>query len=109
MKRITGRQLIKCTVVLTNTGERKGSEVVQLYVREDNPTLLRPVKELKRFDKIALSPGEKRIVEFELTKQDFAFWDEQSHDWKVNPGQYTIMLGTSSKAIEHSLSFIIEK
>ena len=109
VKKITGSQPIKCTVVLTNTGERKGSEVVQLYVREDNPTLLRPVKELKRFDKIALSPGEKRIVEFELTKQDFAFWDEQSHGWKVNPGRYTIMLGTSSKAIEHSLSFVIEK
>ena len=103
VKKITGSQPIKCTVVLTNT------EVVQLYVREDNPTLLRPVKELKRFDKIALSPGEKRIVEFELTKQDFAFWDEQSHGWKVNPGRYTIMLGTSSKAIEHSLSFVIEK
>ena len=109
VKKITGSQPIKCTVVLTNTGERKGSEVVQLYVREDNPTLLRQVKELKRFDKIALSPGEKRIVEFELTKQDFAFWDEQSHGWKVNPGRYTIMLGTSSKAIEHSLSFVIEK
>ena len=109
VKKITGSQPIKCTVVLTNTGERKGSEVVQLYVREDNPTLLRPVKELKRFDKIALSPGEKRIVEFELTKQDFAFWDEQSHGSKVNPGRYTIMLRTSSKAIEHSLSFVIEK
>ncbi|RGE76658.1 MULTISPECIES: beta-glucosidase family protein [Bacteroides] len=109
VKKITGSQPIKCTVVLTNIGKRKGSEVVQLYVREDNPTLLRPVKELKQFDKIALSPGEKRIVEFELTKQDFAFWDEQSHGWKVNPGRYTIMLGTSSKAIEHSLSFVIEK
>lgn len=109
VKKITGSQPIKCTVVLTNIGKRKGSEVVQLYVREDNPTLLRPVKELKQFDKIALSPGEKRIVEFELTKQDFAFWDEQSHGWKVNPGRYTIMLGTSSKAIEHSLSFAIEK
>lgn len=109
VKKITGSQPIKCTVVLTNIGKRKGSEVVQLYVREDNPTLLRPIKELRQFDKIALSPGEKRIVEFELTKQDFAFWDEQSHGWKVNPGRYTIMLGTSSKAIEHSLSFVIEK
>lgn len=108
VKRITGNQPVKCTVVLTNAGEMKGSEVVQLYVREDNPTVLRPVKELKRFDKIALFPGEKKIVEFELTRQDFAFWDEQLHDWKVNPGQYTIMLGTSSKAIEHSLSFTIE-
>ena len=91
------------SVKVRNTGKRAGAEVVQLYAGEDNPTVLRPVKELKGFRKVWLEPGETKTVEFELTAADLAFWDDVSHSWKTNPGTYTLSLGTSSRDISHTL------
>ena len=67
-----------------NTGSQKGAEVIQLYLKENQPSVLRPEKELKRFKKIFLNSGENQTVEFEITPEDLAFWDDEMHDWKVN-------------------------
>lgn len=99
----------KIQVVLTNTGERKGSEVVQLYISEKNPAVPRPEKELKAFRKVELESGKKTSVEFELNRQDLAVWDVNSHGWKVNPGEYVIGIGTSSADIAYSLIWNIKE
>ena len=101
-------QMIRCSVTITNTGSQKGAEVIQLYLKENQPSVLRPEKELKRFKKIFLNSGENQTVEFEITPEDLAFWDDETHDWKVNSGQYSILLGTSSRHISHILSFTKE-
>lgn len=96
---------LKVSVTLTNTGTRDGSEVVQLYVTEDHPTVLRPKKELRAFQKVSLAPGAKRVVTLEIDRRDLAFWDTERNDWTVNPGTYTLSLGTSSAdiAVTHSV------
>ena len=101
-------QMIRCSVTITNTGSQKGAEVIQLYLKENQPSVSRPEKELKRFKKIFLNSGENQTVEFEITPEDLAFWDDETHDWKVNSGQYSILLGTSSRHISHILSFTKE-
>ena len=93
----------RVTCDVTNTGDRRGDEVVQLYVTENAPTVLRPKKELKGFRKVTLAPGKNTVVEFELARQALAFWDTQSRGWKVNPGEYTLSLGTSSADIAATL------
>ena len=97
------------SVTLTNTGKREGAEVVQLYVTENNPTVARPKKELKAFKKVTLAPGAKQVVTFEVNHQDLAFWNEQTHKWQVNPGEYTVSLGTSSADIAAQVAVSVEK
>ena len=96
------------TVTLTNTGARNGEEVVQLYVSENSPTVVRPRKELKAFRRVELAAGKSAQVEFELDRSALAFWDEASHDWKVNPGEYTLSLGTSSADIAATLPVTVK-
>ena len=84
---------------ITNTGDRAGAEVVQLYVGESNPVVPRPVKELKGFDKIFLNPGETRTISIPLKYEDFAYWDVKTHGWKVNADTYKLYVGVSSADI----------
>lgn len=86
---------VKVSVDVTNTGTRAGDEVVQLYVRDDLASVTRPVKELKRFERVTLAPGEKKTVQFELTPRDLSLWNV---DMKrvVEPGTFTISAGPDS-------------
>ncbi|MBP3481914.1 MAG: glycoside hydrolase family 3 C-terminal domain-containing protein [Alistipes sp.] len=99
---------LKVSVMLTNTGDREGAEVIQLYVSEKHPTVLRPKKELKGFRKVTLAPKAKTVVEFEVERKDLAFWCDKTHDWKVNAGEYVISLGTSSADIACELAVAVE-
>ena len=101
--RIDADGMVKVTVTLTNTGEREGAEVVQLYVGERSPRVMRPVKELKGVNKVLLAPGESRSVVFEIGYRDLAYWDVQSHGWRVDPGKFDILIGTSSRDIVQRL------
>jgi beta-glucosidase len=83
-------------VRVKNAGQVAGKEVVQLYIREQRPEIVRPEKELKAFVKVALQPGEEINVQFDLTKRDFAYYDTSIHDWAVNPGLFDIRVGGSS-------------
>ena len=87
------------TFTLSNTGQYDASEVAQVYVGEVNPTVLRPSKELKAYKKVFLKAGESQQVNVHLPKSAFAFYDVDSHDWKVNPGEFNIMVGASSSDI----------
>lgn len=103
VKTVTAEKPLKIAIEVINTGEREGSEVVQLYVSEKNPAVLRPHKELKDFRRVTLAPGEKKVVVFELDRNALAFWNDKTHSWQVNPGEYTVFLGTSSADIAAEL------
>ena len=87
------------SVDVTNTGDRTGKEVVQLYVADKDSTMIRPVKELRDFAKIELAPGETKTVTFTLGKRAFAYYDVQIHDWQVETGEFEILIGASSRDI----------
>lgn len=84
------------TLTLANTGGREGVAVVQLYVGDDKASEERPQKELKAFEKVALSAGESRQVSFSLDARAFAFYSVEAGRWLVEPGNFTIRAGLSS-------------
>ncbi|HEX2985441.1 MAG TPA: glycoside hydrolase family 3 C-terminal domain-containing protein [Caproiciproducens sp.] len=88
------------TVKVRNTGKVFGKEIVQLYIHDCRNRMIRPVKELKGFEKVGLIPGEEKIVGFQLDRRAFAYYDEKRHDWRVQSGEYEIMIGKSSRDIE---------
>ncbi len=88
------------SVTLTNTGRRKGSTVVQLYVRpEIKGGKNRPYHEIRGFDKVELGSGESRELTFTLTRRDFSYWEERINSWYTEKGRYVIELGFSSRDI----------
>ena len=97
---------IKVTLQVQNTGEREGAEVVQLYLRDVKSTVVRPVKELKGFKKVRLSPGGKTEVHFELTPEDLSMYD-RSMKRIVEPGIFRVMIGSSSEDIRLEGTFEI--
>ncbi|WP_240464845.1 glycoside hydrolase family 3 C-terminal domain-containing protein [Paraferrimonas sp. SM1919] len=90
------------TVNITNTSQRDGEEIVQLYLSDLESSVVQPVKALKGFTKVALKAGETKQVTLQLTKRDFAFWDVNSNDWKVEPGAFTVSVGASQMDIKLS-------
>ena len=84
-------------VDVSNTGQRPGEEVVQLYVGYKGSKVDRPVKELKGFTRVALNPGETRTVSFELKPADLAYWDTESNGWVIEEIEYLVYVGSSSR------------
>ena len=85
---------------ITNTGDIDGKEAYQLYIRPINPKVERPIKELKEFGKIYLKSQQKADISLKLNDLSLAYFDEKSNDWKVDKGQYEIMIGSSSQDIK---------
>ncbi|MFP3155864.1 glycoside hydrolase family 3 C-terminal domain-containing protein [Lachnospiraceae bacterium ZAX-1] len=92
-------QEIAIEVLIKNSGMRAGAEVVQLYVGMFDSSVKKPVKELKGFEKIWLEPGEEGKVVFILNKRSFAYYRTEINDWYTDPGEYKIMIGSSSTDI----------
>lgn len=92
-------ETVRLSVRVTNTGPRHGKEVVQVYVRDLESSLPRPPKELKAFAKVALAPGESKTVEFALDERAFAFYDPHRGRWVVEPGEFELLVGSSSRDI----------
>jgi beta-glucosidase len=86
-------------VTVTNVGARAGSEVVQLYVGDEASSVPRPAKELKAFAKVHLGAGETSRVRLDLKARDFAFYSVEAKHWLVEPGAFTLMVGTSAADI----------
>jgi beta-glucosidase len=91
---------IKVSFTLINTGSIKGEETAQLYVRDVESSVDRPVKELKGFSKVLLEPGEKKLITLELTKDDLSFYDVKTKSWIAEPGEFEILVGSSSADIK---------
>jgi len=85
------------TASVTNTGQRAGAEVVQVYVGDVEAWVARPLRELKGFAKVYLEPGETRHVSCQLGERAFAFWSQRYRQWVVESGEFTIAVGTSSR------------
>ncbi len=92
---------VTISVEVANTGTREGAEVVQVYVGDAQSSVPRPVRELKGFQKVFLKPGESKTVTIDLGFRSFAFWDANSHLWNVEPGEFRIGIGTSSRDIHY--------
>jgi beta-glucosidase len=91
---------IAVTVDVRNTGARSGKEVVQLYVGDEATTeVVRPVKELRAFRKVSLSPGERITVKFNISPRDVSYYDVHRHDWASTPGLFRLYVGGSSADI----------
>jgi len=92
---------IRAMVTVTNTGKRRGAEVVQLYIRDPVASATRPVLELKGFQKIELDPGESRKVEFKLTARDLAFYTPRGR-WESEPGAFKVYIGPNSANLKEA-------
>jgi beta-glucosidase len=90
---------VTLSVQVQNSGNRSGKEVVQLYVTDHQSTLPRPPKELKGFKKVNLAPGETKTVTFTLDERAFSFYDPTPGKWIVEPGEFVISIGSSSRDI----------
>ena len=98
-KRIAGDKKLNVTVDITNNGDKSGTEIIQLYIRDVESSVERPLKELKGFKKIKLKPNEKQTIKFEVTKEDLSFFDENNNCWKAEKGLFNILIGSSSRDI----------
>lgn len=98
-ERMKDTDTLTVSVDITNTGSMAGKEVVQLYVEDKESTVIRPVKELRDFAKVELEPGETKTVTFVLDKRAFAYYNVKIHDWHVETGEFTILIGKSSRDI----------
>jgi beta-glucosidase len=101
-----GEVEIRCAV--QNTGKLKGDEVAQLYVHKVGASIKVPINQLKRFERVTLSPGEKKMLTFKVPASELSFYDTKTNDVKVEPGQWEIQIGSSSKDIRLKKSLVIE-
>ncbi len=106
--RIKDTDKLKVSLDVTNTGNRAGKEIVQIYVSDKESTVIRPVKELREFAKVELQPGETKTVSFTLDKRAFAYYNTQIHDWHVESGDFAVMAGRSSRDIVLSEDVYVE-
>ncbi len=100
--KITESDKLTVTFDVTNTGAVAGKEVAQLYVRDVKSLAARPEKELKAFLKVSLAPGETKTVTFTLDREAFWFFDTAQNTWAVEPGDFEILVGASSRDIRLS-------
>lgn len=122
---------IQVSIPVTNTGQRDGSEILQVYVAPHQPEVQRPRQELKAVAKVALAPGETRTAVLSLPARAFAYWDPGDHYrgtlrpqmtgqttvdhehrdgyWRIDPGLYDICIGTSSREIHHTATVAIHR
>lgn len=96
---IDEKDALEVSVTVTNTGDRAGKEVVQLYVAPPVNGIFRPLRELRAFAKVTLAPGESQTVSMTVSRRGFAYYDAVAKDWRVDSGVYTVEIGASSRDI----------
>ena len=104
---ITADQGLVVEVDVTNTGERLGDEVVQLYLKDVEARVLMAEKQLKGFERITLKPGETQTVRFELDAESMAFWDEERKSWFVEGGAFQVKVGGASDHLPFTANFAV--
>jgi beta-glucosidase len=91
--------IIHATLEIENVGEYQGKEIIQLYYTDLDVSVPRPPKELASFEKVELKPGETKTADLVLKAYDFAFYDIIGNDWKIEPGEFKLLVGPSSRNI----------
>ena len=107
-KKLKANEQIEVAVTITNTGKYDGEEIVQLYLRDKVGSIVRPMKELKDFQKINLKAGETRTIKFIINKEKLSFFNQQLQ-WVAEPGDFELMIGASSKDIRLKDNFELIK
>jgi beta-glucosidase len=92
-----------------NAGEREGAETAEVYVGDQHASVPRPIKELKDFAKVSLKPGETHHITLSLDRRAFCFYDMKRKDWSAEPGEFSILVGTSSADISLQGKFTLTK
>lgn len=95
------------SVDIANSGQRAGKEVAQLYIRDIEASLQRPEKELKSFAKVQLAPGETKTATFAITRDALAYYDDLTHQWVAEAGEFKILIGSSSRDIRAEAAFTL--
>jgi beta-glucosidase len=97
---VNGENKIKVSVDIKNTGKMKGDEVVQLYIKDLESSVIQPLKRLRKFQRITLEKGETKTMTFALSNEDFSYWDKNKKDWTIEPGEFEIQVGASLRDIK---------
>jgi len=105
---IDADETLQVSVDVQNTGTRAGKEVVQLYVRDVEAGVMRPEKELKGFQKIALDPGETKTVTFTLDREALSYYDPVQKAWVAEAGEFEVLIGSSSRDIRLRGTFTLK-
>ena len=104
---IRSGESLTVSLQLKNTGGCLGTEVFQVYIRDDESNLVRPDKELKAFKKVSLKPGEAAQISFDLDDSALAYFDDAQMKWIKETGKFTILIGSSSQDIRLSGKFLL--
>ena len=100
-------ETVEAAIEVANVGDRAGSTVVQFYISDEQASVSRPDKELKRFVKTRLEPGEKRTITTTFDMRCLAFFDVATKSWKAEPGRFAVLAGSSSADIHAQASFAL--
>ncbi|MFW9795704.1 MAG: beta-glucosidase [Candidatus Thorarchaeota archaeon] len=92
-------EAVTIKIEIENSGERMGSEVLQVYSHDVQSSVERPLKELVGFEKVVLNPSERKIVPIQVRVHDLMFYDVDKHDWHLEPGEFELQIGNSSRNI----------
>ncbi|MEQ1799517.1 MAG: fibronectin type III-like domain-contianing protein, partial [Lacibacter sp.] len=107
-RKMKANEKIEVSVTITNTGKHDGEEIVQLYLRDKVGSIVRPIKELKDFQKISLKVGEAKTIKFVISKEKLSFYNQQLQ-WVAEPGDFDVMIGASSRDIRLNDKFELIK
>jgi beta-glucosidase len=106
-RQIGSNDTLQVSVDITNTGQRTGKEIVQVYVRDPQASLHRPEKELKAFAKVQLEPGERKTVTLSFGRDALAYYDDLAHEWVAEAGEFEVLVGASSQDIRAAATFTL--
>jgi beta-glucosidase len=96
--RIVGDGSLEANAIVENTGSVGGDDVVQLYIHQRAGSAVRPVRELKGFERVRLMPGESKTVRFRIGRKQLQFWSPATRAWGVEPGEFDVWVGDDSRA-----------
>ena len=96
------------SLMVKNTGRMDGDEIVQLYLHDPVASVEREVKSLKGFERVSLKAGESREVRFKIDKNDLSFYDTPLKRWVAEPGQFDVLIGSSSRDIRLTQHFLLK-
>ena len=102
---MTENDKINISVTIKNTGKVSGSQVLQLYISDLQSSVIRPVKELKGFQKVYLTPGETKEITFSIDKSALSFYDDKTHSWTAEKGKFSAFIGLSAGEIGKAVKF----
>ncbi len=100
--------IVKVSFTIRNTGKTDGAEIAQVYMSQPKASVLRPAKELKSFKKVHLKAGETQTLELELNVKDFAFYNDKTHSWDVEPGEFVLCNAASSANVKSKVSVTVK-